>query len=107
MRSHHLARRGSGSERGCTTYIYTALGFSTVQVYINSEFPVLTESVKSISQECRQEAEEEILSWRDLKGLTDIDPIHSKLIYIVQGRVIRIKYVIIQLKYTHDCNTFL
>lgn len=35
--------------------------FSTVQVYINSEFPVLTDSIKSLSEECRQEAKEEIL----------------------------------------------
>lgn len=65
--------------------------FSTVQVYINSEFPVLTDSIIYISQECRQEAKEEILIWRDLKGWTDIDLVHSKLIYIVQGRVIGIK----------------
>lgn len=97
-RFHHLSRRGSGSKRGCTTY---SSSFSTVQVYINSEFPVLTDSIKSLSQECRQEAVEEILIWRDLKGWTDIDLIHSKLIYIVQGRVIRIKNNSIQLKCTH------
>lgn len=75
--------------------------FSTVQVYINSEFPVLTDSIKYISQECRQEAKEQILIWRDLKGLTDIDLIHSKLIYIVQGRVIGIKNNSIQFKCTY------
>lgn len=102
MRSHHLSRRGSGSKRGCTTYIHTAPVFPLYRYISTQSFQSwLTQSYIYISQECRQEAKEQIVSWRDLKGLTDIDLIHSKLIYIVQGRVIRIKNNSIQLKCTH------
>lgn len=109
MRSHHLSRRGSGSKTRLHYIRPYSSSFPTVQVYINSEFPVLTDSIKYISQECRQEAKEQIVSWRDLKGLTDIDLIHSKLIYIVQGRVKGIKNNSIQFKctYTHIAKYFL
>lgn len=106
MRPHHLSRRGSGSKRGCTTYVHTAPVFPLYRYISTQSFQY---SIKYISQECRQEAKEQIVSGRDLKGLTDIDLIHSKLIYIVQGRVIGIKNNSIQFKctYTHIAKYFL
>lgn len=100
MHSHHLSRRGSGSKRGCTTYTHTAPVFPLYRYISTQSFQSwLTQSnlyQKNVDRKQKKR------SWfEEIWKVTDIDLIHSKLIYIVQGRVIGIKNNSIQLKCTH------